>query len=480
MNQAIRRTWLAVAGVFVLLLGSLTYVQFFDADSLEASAWNSRRLYDEYGSARGPILVGGQEIASSQPSQDGFNYQRVYADSETYSDVTGYFSLVYGATGIEQAMDQELSGDSDSQFYDRISRIFSGQQARGASVELTLDAKLQELSMQLLQGHRGAIVAMEPKTGKILAMASSPSYDANALSSHDSKSTIAAYNELNGNPDKPLANRAIGGDLYAPGSTFKIIDAAAALESGEYDKDSVIPNPQNLTLPDSTTTLPNYVNGQCHTRSEATIEWALAQSCNVPFAQIGMKLGQQRMQEAAEKFGYGQRLGIPQEVTSSTFPQDMNGSQLAMASIGQYDVRTTPLQVAMMSSAIANDGVQMKPTLVSKVRSSSLSTLYDFKAQQLRRPTTTPVARQIKEWMVNDVDDGIASGAKVPGVEVAGKTGTAETGQDGLNDAWFTGFAPADDPQVAVAIVYEDVDATTGAQLTSPGAQKIFEAVLDK
>lgn len=480
MNQAIRRTWIATAAVFVLLMGSLTYVQFAHAEALEANPWNSRQLYDQYGSARGSILAGGTEIAYSEPSSDGFNYQRVYADSDIYSPVTGYFSLVYGRTGLEAAMDHEFSGDSDSQFYDRIARIFSGQESQGASVELTVDPELQQLSAQLLQGHKGSIVAMEPKTGKILSMASSPSYDANTLSSHDSKSTIEAYNALNQDADKPLYNRAIGGDLYAPGSTFKIIDAAAALESGEYDADSVIPNPQSLTLPDSTTQLPNYVNGQCSSRSEATIEWALAQSCNVPFAQIGMKLGQDKMAAAAAKFGYGQDLGIPQSVTTSTFPADMNDSQLAMASIGQFDVKTTPLQVAMMSSAIANDGKQMKPNLINKVRSSSLSTLYEFQQEKLQDSTSPDVAHQIRDWMVNDVDNGIASGAGVSGVKVAGKTGTAETGENGLNDAWFTGFAPADDPKVAVAIVYEDVDATTGAQLTSPGAQKIFEAVLNK
>jgi penicillin-binding protein A len=480
VNQAIRRTWLAAAGVFILLIGSLTYVQFFRANALDENPWNSRQLYDKYGSARGSILVDGTEIAYSEPSNDGFNYQRMYDQSEQYAGLTGYFSMVYGATGLEQAMNDELSGDSDAQFYDRIAQIFSDGEAHGASVELTLDGELQQLATSLLEGHKGSIVAMDPKTGEVLAMASSPSYDANSLASHDSTSVIEAYSQLNSNPDRPLSNRAISGDLYSPGSTFKIIDAVAALESGKYDANSTLDNPQNLPLPGTDISLPNYVEGSCQSRTSATIEWALEQSCNTPFAQIAMDLGQDKISETASNFGYGQDMDIPLSVTPSSFPQDMNQSELALASIGQYDVRTTPLQVAMMSSAIANDGVQMKPNLVRTVRSNSLNTLYEFSAEQARRSTSEDVAHQVRDWMVNDVDNGIASGAAVGGTQVAGKTGTAEIGSSGLNDAWFTGFAPADDPQVAVAIVYEDVDAATGAQLTSPGARQIFEAVLNK
>lgn len=481
MNQAIRRTWVAAACVFVLLLGSLSYVQYVHAGTLEANPWNSRALYDEFGADRGSILVGGQEIAYSKPSGDSYNYQRVYADSDLYSSLTGYFSLVYGASGMESAMNSELSGQSDSQFYDRIAQVFSGNQAQGASVDLTIDPKLQKTAAEIMQGHKGSVVAIEPKTGKIKAMYSSPGYDANSLATHDSKAAVQAYTSLGQDQDKPLENRAIAGDLYSPGSTFKLIDAVAALESGKYTKDSVLPNPQNLSLPDSSSTLPNYVNGQCKTQDTATIEWALEQSCNTPFAQIAMDLGQDRMEQTAKNFGYDQDLSIPLKVTPSQWPENMDKSQLALASIGQYDNRTTPLQVAMTAAAIANDGVQMKPTLVEKVRSSSLNTLYDFKAEQLRKSTDANTARQVKEWMVNDVDNGIASGAKIDGVQVAGKTGTAEIGSTGLNEAWFTGFAPtADDSQIAVAIVYEDVDAVTGAGLTSPGAQKMFEAVLNK
>ena len=193
-----------------------------------------------------------------------------------------------------------------------------------------------------------------------------------------------------------------------------------------------------------------------------------------------MDLGQDKIRQTAENFGYGQDLDIPLQVTPSVFPDQMNQSQLALSSIGQYDVRTTPLQVAMTSAAIANGGVMMKPSLVKTVRSSDLSVIDEFKSEQLRRSTDTETAKTVTDLMTSVVDNGIASGAKVDGVKVAGKTGTAEIGKDGLNDSWFTGFAPADDPQLAVSVVVEDVDVTTGSALTSPSARQLFEAVLNK
>lgn len=480
MNKAIRRMWLMVAGIVMVLLLTLTYVQFFAADALQANPWNNRTLYEQFGQDRGSILVDGQEIAKSVPSSDDFEHQRVYTDSPMYSNLTGYFSLVYGATGLESAMGDELSGASDDQFYDRVVSLFSGDQPKGASVELTLDSELQKVAYNALEGHNGSIVAVDPKTGEIKAMVSRKSYDANAMSSHNTDEVVAAADQLNADPAQPLVNRAIGGDLYAPGSTFKLIDTVAALESGKYTTDTTIPNPSELPLPDTTVTLPNYRQGGCAARTQVNLQFALEQSCNTPFAQIAMELGQDEIRKTAENFGYGQELSIPLEVTPSVFPEEMNQAQLALSSIGQYDVRTTPLQVAMTSAAIANDGVMMKPSLVKNVRSSDLSVIDEFKAEQLRRSTDAETAQTVTELMTSVVDNGIASGAAVPGVKVAGKTGTAETGEDGLNDSWFTGFAPADDPQLAVAVVVEDVDVTTGSTVTSPSARQLFEAVLNK
>ena len=204
MNRAIRRAWVAAASVFVLLLGTLTYIQFFDSKNLQANAWNSRTLYESYGAQRGSILVGGEEIASSVESNDGYAYQRVYSQPELYAGLTGYFSSIYGATGLESVMNDQLSGKSDAQFYDRLAQMFTGSGTQGASVELTIDPQLQAKAYQLLGGRKGAIVALNPKTGEILAMVSSPSYDPNALSSHNSESVLAQYAALNEDADRPL------------------------------------------------------------------------------------------------------------------------------------------------------------------------------------------------------------------------------------------------------------------------------------
>lgn len=481
MNRAIRHTWVAAVAIFTVLLLALTYVQFFAARTLEAHPWNNRSLYDQFGADRGAILVDGDPKASSVPSEDDFEYQRVYPDPLAYGHLTGYFSLVYGATGLEAALGEELSGASDEQFYDRVVSMFSGNQPTGASVELTIDPELQQTAYEVLQGRKGAVVALDPETGAILAMVSSPGFDPNELASHDPDAVIAAAERLTADPDEPLVNRAIAGDLYAPASTFKIIDTVAALESGEYTTETLIPNPQELPLPGTDVTLPNFVGGGCTARTQVDLEFALEQSCNTPFAQIALDLGEDTIRQTAQAFGYGEPLSIPLKVTPSIFPEELNEAQLALSSIGQFDVRTTPLQVAMTSAAIANDGVMMKPQLVETVRSADLSVIDEFTPEQLRRSTSADVAETVTNLMVEVVEDGIAQGAAVPGVEVAGKTGTAETGsEDGLNDSWFTGFAPADDPQIAVAVVFEDVDVATGSTLTTTSAKQLFEAVLNQ
>ncbi|OMH23348.1 peptidoglycan glycosyltransferase [Tersicoccus phoenicis] len=479
MNQAIRHTWVVAVALLVLILGSLTYVQFFESGRLQANPWNSRNLLQQFSSDRGPILVDGQQIAYSQPSNDQYDYQRVYRDPQLYAPLTGFYSLL-NMTGLEQELNPLLNGSSDQLFYDRITQVLSGNQPRGASVELTIDPQLQKLAYDALGNQKGSIVALNPKTGEILAMVSKPSYDPNAIATHDTARAKQAYESLAQNPNNPLFNRAIGGNLYAPGSVFKLIDTAAALESGKYDPNSVLDNPAELKLPGTNATLPNYRFGGCGARTKVDFSFALEQSCNTPFASIAMDLGQDAIADEAKKFGFGEQLSIPLSVTPSIFPKNLNDAQLAQSAIGQFDVRATPLQIAMMSAAIANNGVQMKPNLIKVVRAPDLTPVSTFKPEQLRTSTSQQTANQIRDWMVNVVDKGIAGAAAVPGVKVAGKTGTAELSAQGLNNAWFTGFAPADNPQIAVAIVVENVDVATGVAMTSPTAKRLFEAVLNK
>ena len=484
MNQAIRNSWIAAISMFALIFGALSFVQVIGADDLKANAWNKRTLLQNYCNDRGAIIVGGTPVAESVPASESCQFQRTYTQPQLYAGITGYFSRSFGLTGLEKAMNRELEGSSDQLFLDRISQLFLGNQPKGASVEVTLDPKLQKLAYDLIpDGQRGSIVVTNPKTGAILAMVSKPSYDPNLIATQDPGAEAANINELNKVPGINLNQNVSGptGALLAPGSVFKLVDVAAALSSGKYNKDSVLPNPAEMPFPGIQYKLPNYAGGNCYTRDTATFAFALQQSCNTPFASIALDLGEKAIAEQSAKFGFGQDIGDQLKLDAATkgFPTGLDAASLAQSAIGQRDVRATPLQINQMTSAIANGGVQLQPNLIKAVRSPDLRTISEPKPRTLRTSTTPEIARQINEWMVSVVTDGIARGAAVPGFKVAGKTGTAELG-NGLNNSWFTGFAPANDPQVAVTIVMEGVDITTGAQLTSPNAKKIFEAVLNK
>jgi penicillin-binding protein A len=485
VNQAIRSSWLAAVAMFALIFGAISYVQVIGADDLNENPWNQRAILQTYCNNRGAIIVAGTPIAESVAGSETCKFQRKYNQPELYAGITGFFSKNYGSTGLEWALRDELAGNSDQLFLDRIGQMFLGNQPKGASVELTLDPAIQKLAYDLIpDGQRGSIVVTNPKTGAILAMVSKPSYNPNLIATHDPSAEKSSYDELNKISGINLNQSVSGptGALLAPGSTFKLIDTAAALSSGKYNKDSQLPNPSSLPLPGSTAVLPNYAGGNCNVRNTADFAFALEQSCNTPFASIALDLGQHAIADQAAKFGFGQELGdqLKLPYAKSVFPDDLDGAALAQSAVGQRDVRATPLQVALMTSAIANGGVQMKPNLIKTVRAPDLRVISEPKPEALRTSTTPEISRQITEWMTDVVSKGIGSGAAVPGVQVAGKTGTAELGDTGLNNSWFTGFAPANDPQVAVTIVMQGVDVTTGAKLTSPNAKKIFEAVLNK
>lgn len=472
--------------MFALIFGAISYVQVIGADELKANPWNQRAVLQSFCNDRGAIVVGGSPVAESVESgSETCAFQRTYPQPELYAGITGYFSQNFGATGLEQSMGGELAGNSDQLFLDRVGQLFLGNQPKGASVELTIDPEIQQLAYSLIpDGQRGSIVVTNPKTGAILAMVSKPSYDPNLVATQDLAAAAASMNELVKVPGINLNPNVSGptGELLAPGSVFKLVDTAAALASGKYNKDSELPNPAELPFEGIQYRLPNYAGGNCYTRDTASFAFALQQSCNTPFASIALDLGRDAIADQAEKFGFGQDMGDQLKLdyaSGNTFPDDLDGPGLAQSVIGQKDVRATPLQVAMMTAAIANDGVQMQPNLIKTLRSPDLRVIDEPQPKQLRTSTTPAIANQITEWMVSAVSEGIANRAGVPGVQVAGKTGTAELG-NGTNNSWFTGFAPANNPQVGVTIVMEGVDINTGAQLTSPNAKRIFEAVLNK
>ncbi|HET8958428.1 MAG TPA: penicillin-binding transpeptidase domain-containing protein [Microcella sp.] len=484
MNKELRRISVATLSMFLALFVSISVIQVFAVDELRADDRNVRTLYASYSAARGPILVNGNPIARSVPSDNEFRFLRQYLEPELYSAVTGYFTLNQGSAGIEAALNDYLSGTANEQFLDQLSALVTGQNPRGAAVELTIDPAVQQAAFDAMAGQSGAVVAIDPATGDILAMVSTPGYDPNRLSAHSTASVIDAYNALISDPSNPLVNRAIAGDLYFPGSVFKVLVAAAAIDSGEFTPESEFPNPPQLQLPLSTSVINNAEGGTCGGNETVTLATALRLSCNIPFAQLALELGEDELADYAEAFGFGQELEIPMEVTPSRYPSNLDDAQLMLTGFGQYDVRVTPLQIAMISAAIANEGDLMKPTLVDRIIAPDLSTVLETEPEVWAEPISASTARTLTRMLVDGVADGAASNAAIDGIEVAGKTGTAETGPEQPYTLWFTGFAPADDPQVAVAVVVENGGGqgqnAFGNQVAAPIARQVMEAVLNR
>lgn len=481
MNTPLRRLATVVILMFFVLMGGVTWVQFVDAPNLNADQRNVRTQYREFGKPRGPIVVGGETIASSVAVDDPYGFQRSYANGPLYAPVTGFYSVVYQRRGIEEWLNTELNGSADSLFYERLQDLVTGRQPQGASVELTIDPVLQQAAWDALGDQRGAVVAVDTQTGAILAMVSKPSYDPNALAGHDVAAVRQAWAALLADPSRPMDNRALGGITYPPGSTFKLITAAAALESG-MTPDTPVVAPTVLDLPLTTATLHNFGGAACSGTGALTLRDALRISCNTAFAQLGMDLGADALRSQAEAFGFDTPLNVPMKVTESHFPADPDAPQTALSAIGQFEVRVTPLQMAMVSAAIANGGVPMRPYLVQAVRSSDLTVVDQTEPTELGRAVSAGTAAALRDMMVGVVADGTGRAAQIAGVQVAGKTGTAQTSEDAAPHAWFTAFAPADAPRVAVAVIVENGGSmgneATGGAVAAPIARAVIEAAL--
>ncbi|MFC5502282.1 peptidoglycan D,D-transpeptidase FtsI family protein [Lysinimonas soli] len=485
MNKELRRVSIVVLIMFLALFGSSTVIQVFQQDNLKADSRNVRTLYASFSAERGPILVAGQPIAQSVPSTDEYKYQRQYSNGPLYSAVTGYFTLNQGNTGVEGSLNDYLSGTANQQFLDQLNAIITGQNPKGAAVELTIDPKVQQAAWDALGDYQGAVVALNPKTGAILAMVSKPTFDPNTLAVHDSKQVIATYKQLLGDSGQPLINRAIAGSLNPPGSTFKLVVTATALESGKYTPDSEFPNPGALQLPQSSTVITNAEGGSCGGGATASIATALRLSCNIPFAQLGLALGNSAISAEAKKFGFGDSgIRIPMKVTPSVYPSTDSDAQQMISSFGQGNDRVTPLQMAMVSATVANGGQLMSPTLIDSITAPDLSVLQKLQPTVYNTPISSATATTMTQLMINNVANGAASNARISGVDVAGKTGTAQNGQGAPYTLWFTGFAPANDPQVAVAVVVENGggrgQSAFGNLLAAPIAKKVIEAVLNR
>jgi len=475
MNRPLRKVAVAALIMFAALLINANVVQVGQASSLKNNPHNVRVLYSEYSRQRGPIVVGRNAVAQSNATNDTLKYLRTYPGGPAYAHLTGYYSLTIGATGIEQAENAVLSGDSDKLFVKRLSDIFTGRQPQGGAVVLTVDPKAQQVAFNALQGKRGAVVALDPRTGAVLAMVSAPSYDPNPLTTHHPAQIQRYFNQLLKDPNAPLLNRAIS-QTYPPGSTFKVVTTAAALSSGKYNPSSQIPAPNALKFNDSNKQLHNFQGETCAGGGKMSLADALRVSCNTAYGALGIALGSDALRKQAEAFGFGDSLSIPLPVAKSRFIAEEGQALTADSAIGQASDAVTPLQMAMVAAGIANSGVVMKPYLVAQERAPDSSVLSQTQPEQLGRAVTPQVASTLTQMMQGVVDHGTGTAAQIPGISVAGKTGTAENVPGKPTHAWFICFAPAQSPRVAVAVLVEN--GGVGGAAAAPIAKQVMEALL--
>jgi len=486
VNKPLRRIALFCGLLVLALLVRDNWLQYVRADELKDDKYNRRVAIERYATPRGDIIVDGKSITGSTTSDStDFEYKRTYKDGPMWAPVTGYASQAFGATQLESIDDGILTGNDDRLFFRNTLDMITGKKKQGGNVVTTLNAAAQKAAYDGLKDRgKGAVAAIDPSTGAILALASFPSYDPSVFAGNSDKDS-EAWQKLQKakNPNDPMLNRALR-DIYPPGSTYKVVTAAAALENGLYtDADEKTDSPLPYTLPDTTTELKNEGNIPCE---NATMRVALQYSCNTVFGKIGADLGKDKMLAEAKKFGFNSEQFIPVRSAASNFPEDMDKPQTALSSIGQFETATTPLQMAMVASAIANDGKLMKPYMVDKLQAPNLDVLEQTEPEEMSQPLSSKNAQILQSMMETVVKDGTGKNAQISGVTVGGKTGTAQHGVDNSEKpyAWFISYAQLADGSspVAVAVVVEDEGAVrdniSGGGLAAPIAKSVMEAVI--
>jgi peptidoglycan glycosyltransferase len=486
MDRQIRVLALAFIALFVLLFAQVNYIQVFAADRLANNPANLRLLLQEYDVDRGPILARDARtvLASSAPTTGQLKYRREYPAGALYAHITGYYSVVFGRTGLEANQNEYLSGRAAELLPQNLVDEILGRDKRGATVVTTIDAGLQQAARESLGSLRGAVVAIDPRSGEVLALVANPSFDPNPLASHRPDRVRAARAELVDDPEKPLLSRA-NQELFPPGSTFKLVTAAAALEDGAR-LDTTFPNPIRLALPNTTEEIENFGGSHClGGASRITLAQAFQISCNVTFAHIGLELGAQKLVDQAERFGFNQDVDLEIPYAEGAIPPASEFAQalsfVATSAIGQQDVRANPMQMALISSALANDGVLMVPHVVKEIRDPSGRVIRTTQPEEFGRAVSERTASQMTQMMESVVEAGTGTAAQIPGVRVAGKTGTAET-PGGNPHAWFVSFAPAQDPTIVVAVVVLNGgnlgSEATGGAVAAPIARAVLQRAL--
>ncbi|MFG2451315.1 penicillin-binding transpeptidase domain-containing protein [Streptomyces sp. M41(2017)] len=484
MTKYIRRAVGLCAVLLVALLVNAARVQVVQAPSYDGNPANRRQAIARYGQPRGDIVVDGRTVTGSKDTGEQLRYERTYRDGPLFAPVTGFASQVYGTTLLEGTEDGVLSGADPMLDPFPLWNDFTRARNPGGKVVTTLNGAAQRAAFDGLGARRGAVAAIEPSTGRILALVSTPSYDPGVLSG-TGPAVSKAWARLNAEDAKPMLNRAIR-QTYPPGSTFKVVTAAAALDAGVVDDvDAPSDSPNPYRLPGTTTRLTNEIEG-CE---DASLRYAFTWSCNTVFAKLGVDVGLDTMTHTAADFGFNDRkLRIPFAVAPSNFDLRLDKAQLALSSIGQFDTRATPLQMAMISAAVAGDGTVRRPYLVERTTRRGGGTLGTTGPRTLHQAMSASTAQQMRELMTDVVEEGTGKVAALPGATVGGKTGTAQhgVGNAGTPYAWFISWARPDDsmePAVAVAVVVEDAAANrgdiSGGGFAGPIARSVMEAVLD-
>ena len=482
MNKQIRALGLAMVVLFVALFVQLNYLQVIRADDLANHPGNNRVAVRDFSRPRGEIRTSdGVVIARSVPVDTPFQRLRQYPEGPLFAHVTGYFSFTFGSDGIERTYGAELSGRSGDVRLRQLGNVLADE-PQGANVTVSVSKAVQEAAAGALGTRRGAVIALDPRTGAVLAMQSYPTYDPNVLSAHDQKAVRAEWERLTSAPAKPMLPRTYR-ERYAPGSTFKVVTAAAAIERAGELVTKQYPVLKTLDLPQTDQDLPNFGGGSCG----GTLPDLLRVSCNTGFAQVGLDVGAEALAGEAGEFGFGSvpPIDMPAAARSifppeETFRRDVPA--LAKSAIGQQDVTATPLQMALVAAGVANGGVVMEPQVMAEIRDPQGRLIRTADDSSWQRAMSPESAALLRDMMIGVVASGSGTRAAVPGVTVAGKTGTAQTTGDNAH-AWMIAFAPAEAPTVAVAVVVESqegVTEATGGRVAAPIAQAVLSAALSR
>lgn len=482
MNAAIRKVGYALTLLILVIVGQLTYLQVIDADRLANDPNNIRRFLRDFNRPRGAILTADREIvAQSVPNEGEIKYQRVYPHGDLFAQISGYQSLLVGNTGVEASYNRYLTGRT-ARIRDTLRAAFSGEEATG-NVVLAASLGAQHVARDALGGQRGSVVALDVRTGAVLAMYSNPSFDPNVLAGHDTEDVNIAYYLANVNPDRPLLPRAYR-ERYPPGSTFKVVTTVGALDQGIAAPETAFPTRSGFPLPQTSVSVGNFGGQSCG----GTLVQSFIQSCNATFAQLGAELNEQFVPVM-------DGCGVRSDANASPPPLDLEpgaaasigpgpGSpqaRFALAGIGQGDVFTTPLEMALVTAGIANGGMIMAPHVVTEITDARGAVVDTIMPREWKRCATAETAAAVTDMMVQNVARGTGTGARIEGVTVAAKTGTAQN-ELGAPHAWFVAFAPAEDPRFAVAVLVEHGgnlgNDATGGRLAAPIARDVLAHLL--